>query len=158
MPRRRTLRLVFAALGAVGLVASFAMLAVAAPSVAHRGATAAVYCLPSEKASRKQHLDQAKSVSASAATAATRAAALVTKLRKAVAALVKRQANAKKAYWKTHKSARPRGTFLGAQAKALKKAKTSLANAVSASSAAQQAAARARTAQVTAQAAYDQCS
>jgi hypothetical protein len=156
--RRPRLRLVLAALGVAGVVGSFAMLAVAAPTVAHRGASAAVYCLTSEKANRKQQLDQAKSVSASAAVAAGRAATVVTRLRKSVSALVLAQAKAKKTYWKTHRAAKARATFLAAQAKALKKAKASLAAAVAASARAQRSAASARTAQVTAQAAYDQCS
>ena len=166
--RRPKLRLVLAALGVAGVVASFAMLAVAAPTVVHRGASAAVYCLKSEKANRKQQLDQAKSVSASAAVAADRAATVVAKLRKSVTRLVLAQAKAKKTYWKTHRAAKgraakaraakARATFLAAQAKALKKAKASLAAKVAASVAAQQAAASARTAQVTAQAAYGQCS
>jgi len=156
--RRPKLRLVLAALGVAGVVASFAMLAVAAPTVVHRGASAAVYCLKSEKANRKQQLDQAKSVSASAAVGAGRAATVVAKLRKSVTRLVLAQAKAKKTYWKTHRAAKARATFLAAQAKALKKAKASLAAKVAASVAAQQAAARARTAQVTAQAAYGQCS
>jgi hypothetical protein len=141
-----------------GLVASFAMLAVAAPNVAHRGASAAVYCLKSEKSNRKQQLDQAKNANADAATSAARSSALATKLRKSYNALVVSQAKAKNAYWKTHRAPKARAAFLAAQRKALTKAKTSLAAALRASVAAQQAAASARTAQVTAQAAYDQCS
>jgi hypothetical protein len=156
--RRPTLRLVLAALGVAGLVASFAMLAAAAPNVAHRGASAAVYCVKSEKSNRKQQLDQAKSASADAGAAATTANALVTRLRKSYDALVVSQAKAKKTYWKTHRAAKARATFLAAQKKALTKAKTSLTAALRTSAAAQQAAASARTAQVTAQAAYDQCS
>jgi hypothetical protein len=158
MNRRPKLRLVLAALGVAGVVASFSMLAVAAPNVAHRGASAAVYCLKTDKANRKQQLDQAKSVSASAADSAAQAAVAVTKARKTVTALVRAQAKAKTAYWKTHRAAKARATFLAAQAKVLKKAKSSLAADVSASAAAQRAASNARAAQATAQAAYDQCS
>jgi hypothetical protein len=151
------LKLVFAALGAAGVMASFTMLAVAAPGVVHRGASAAVYCLPSEKANRKAQLDRAKSVTASATTSAARAAAVVKKVKKSLADLTGRQTRAKRAYFKTHHSTRARAKFVAAQHKALLKVKASLKAATLASATAQRTLTRARAAQAAAQAAFNQC-
>lgn len=157
MHHRRALRFAFAALAAGGVLAAFAMLAIAAPNVAQRSAAGSVYCLPSEKANRKTQLEQAKSVNAAAAASEGNAAVAAANSRNAVNDLVVRQAKAKKAYFKTHRSVTSRARFLTAQHKALANAKSALAAAITAYGAAQRAATAARTAQVSAQAAYDQC-
>ncbi|MDX6475562.1 MAG: hypothetical protein QOH95_1073 [Gaiellaceae bacterium] len=133
------------------------MLAVAAPGVSHRGASAAVYCVPSEKANRKAQLDRAKSVTATASGSAARAAALVKKVRKTLAGLPKLQAKAKKAYFKKHHSAKARAKFVKAQHKTLAKVKASLKVDIARSTTAQRNLARARAAQAAAQASFSQC-
>ena len=157
MPSVSKIRLALAVLGVAGIVSSFAVLATAAPTVAHRGAAAAVYCLKSEKANRKNTLDAAKRAAATATTSAGRRAATVTKARKAAAALAARQAKAKIAYWKTHRSTKLRHAFQISQKKDLARAQSTLKAALRAHAAAKTAAARAQARQRAAQAAYGQC-
>jgi hypothetical protein len=157
-------RLALAVVGATGLVASFAVLAFAAPSVSHTGAAASAYCLPSDLANRKQDLAAATAKTGAAAAAAAAANAAVVRQRRAVTALGKRQKIAKTAYWKqtSHwrnaKRSAARAVFLKKQEAALSLAKKKLSRAVSAAAAAGRKLAAARSARAAAQAAVDQCS
>src|SRR5260370_42042513 len=116
MVRLSKLRLGVALLAAAGVVGSFAVLAIAAPDLSHRGAAAAVYCFPKDKAGRKAALATAKAAASDADAAAQAADATVTKTRKTLTNLVASQAKAKAAYWKTHRQAKLRAAFLAAQA------------------------------------------
>ena len=158
MTPRKALKLAAVLAGAVGLVSSFAVLAYAAPSTVHQGASASAYCFPSDKANRKQARDAAEQASASAAQVLADANAGVTKRRKALAALIAAQKVAKTAYYKTHKRAAQRAAFVEAQKKALAKAEAALKKAQEIASNARSAAASAASAASSAQAAYGQCS
>jgi siroheme synthase len=157
VPSVSKIRLALAVLGVAGIVSSFAVLATAAPTVAHRGAAAAVYCLKSEKAHRKNTLDAATQAAATATRSAVRKAATVTKARKAAAALVARQAKAKIAFWRAHRSTKLRRAFQISQKKDLARAQSTLTAALRAHAAAQIAATRAQAKKRAAQAAYSQC-
>jgi hypothetical protein len=156
--RSKTLRLVLALLAAAGVVATLAVLAVAAPAVSHRGAAAATYCFPSDKQDRKAALDSANAAVASAQSLIRTRGAAVTAAKTALKNLVKAQARAKAAYFKKYKGPHKRQLFLKAQRNALAAAEKKIANAQKALAAAQRALAVARQAQVNAQGAFDQCS
>ncbi|MFL5955223.1 MAG: hypothetical protein ACJ76I_14060 [Gaiellaceae bacterium] len=158
MNGRARARWVTAVLGAVGLVAASAMLAWAAPRTVHRGAAAAAYCLPSEKANKKQARDQAVETAGEARAAVVRATAALAKARRAARALAAAQLRAKQAYFATHASKRLRAAFVAKQAKATKHARAKVAAATAALARARTAAANAAAAAAAAQAVYGRCS
>jgi hypothetical protein len=158
MKRLSKLRLGVAILAGAGVVGSFTVLAVAAPEVEHRGAAAAVYCFPKDKAARKASLDHAKSAASDADAAAQAAAEAVKNARNALTRLVSTQAKARAAYWKTHRQPKQRAAFLAAQMKAQAKLKAMLNAALSAASDANAVATQAHAAEQSAKSAFDRCS
>jgi hypothetical protein len=157
MVGRAKARWVTAVLGAVGLVAASAMLAWAAPSTVHRGAAAAAYCLPSEKANKKQARDQAVSVAADARAGVAGATAALARAQRAAKALAVVQARARKIYFRLHASKKLRASFVARQTKAAKRLHARVAAATAALARARAAAAAAAAVAAVAQAAYGRC-